>query len=493
MQTNYNLKLLTAKTSYKLVICAALLPIADFLFYGQPAGWTLGLFGLSLLLAVLGCNQTIAHRRVVDIASYATLGLTFALMEAPSALAWCMFCFSIIALTLAPKLARAEDARSVVKSVLRYALTGWWRLYRDNLIISHIKKRRQKLHGNKRAFVRHWLLPIGLSAVFIMLFSAANPIITGWLDKINWRVIAEYISVPRMLFWLMTASGCWALIRPKLKQRKAAKKYDYIPKHDFSLTALLFNERSILTSLVLFNSLFFIQNMLDVAFLWSGAALPNGMTHAQYAHQGAYPLIVTVLLAAIFVLIALKPNSATERMPAIRGLVYAWVGQNIFLVISSITRLMGYIEEYSLTYLRVIALIWMALVAMGLILIITRIHLQKSNGWLININSASLYATLYLCCFVNFGGIIADYNIKHSREVTGSGANLDTYYLQTEIGAQAIPALLWFEQHHPDNARVQDVRTLRQSLEAQVSNSMKDWRQWTFRDFRLSHSLQSAN
>jgi hypothetical protein len=180
-------------------------------------------------------------------------------------------------------------------------------------------------------------------------------------------------------------------------------------------------------------------------------------------------------------------------MPAIRGLVYAWVGQNIFLVLSSITRLMGYIEEYSLTYLRVIALIWMAMVALGLILIITRIHLQKSNGWLININSLSLYATLYLCCFVNFGGIIADYNIKHSREVTGSGANLDTYYLQTEIGALAIPALLWFEQHHPDNARVQDVRTLRQSLEAQVTNSMQNWRQWTFRDFRLSHSLQSAN
>ena len=68
MQTNHILKLLTTKTTYKLLICAALLPLADFLFYGQHAGWTLGLFGVSLLLAVLGCNQTIAHRRV-DIAS----------------------------------------------------------------------------------------------------------------------------------------------------------------------------------------------------------------------------------------------------------------------------------------------------------------------------------------------------------------------------------------------------------------------------------------
>lgn len=486
-------KLLTFKTSFKLLTCAVLVLVADFLFYGEHTGWTLGLFGLLLLMAVLGHTQVTANRRYFDIASYATLGLTFALMEAQSGLAWWMYCITMITLALLPKLAQVEDVRSIARSVLRYVFTGWFRLYRDSLIISHIRKRLEKTHGRKRALIRNWLLPIGLSLVFIFLFAQANPIITQWLDKIHWRTLAEYLSVPRALFWLFIACGCWALIRPKIRQRKSVNKYDYFPKHEFTLTALLFNERSILTSLILFNGLFFIQNALDVAFLWSGAAaLPQGMTYAQYAHQGAYPLIATALLAAVFVLIAFKPGSATERMPVIRTLVYGWVGQNVFLVGSSIMRLAGYIEEYSLTYLRVAALIWMVLVALGLILIVTRIHLQKSNRWLVNINSLALYATLYLCCFVNFGGIIANHNIKHSREVTGSGAYLDTYYLETEIGVDAIPALLWFEQHHTANPKVQDVRTLRQSLQWRVTNAMQDWHQWTFRNFRLSQALSSA-
>lgn len=53
MQLSEIPKLLPVKTSFKLVVCAALVTLADFLFYGQSAGWTLGLFCLFLLLAVL--------------------------------------------------------------------------------------------------------------------------------------------------------------------------------------------------------------------------------------------------------------------------------------------------------------------------------------------------------------------------------------------------------------------------------------------------------
>ena len=58
-------------------------------------------------------------------------------------------------------------------------------------------------------------------------------------------------------------------------------------------------------SLFTFNAIFAIQNGLDIAFLWSGAALPEGVTLAEYAHRGAYPLIATALLAGLFVLVAL--------------------------------------------------------------------------------------------------------------------------------------------------------------------------------------------
>ncbi len=486
MQLNKIWDVLNFKTSAKLFSCTILVIVADFLFYKQEIGWTLGFFGLMLIVFMHLHNKMIEEHKLATIASYASLGLTFALIENPSEIAFWLFYFSLIFMAVAPKLAKVDDARKVLMVLYRYLLTGWYHLYRDNIIIAYAIKRLQKTTGRKRALIKNWLLPVGLSAVFIILFAQANPIINTVLSDIRWTAIAQYFSLWRILFWLLIACTTWALIRPKLTQRAYHNNKERSSSKEFTLMALLFNERSILTSLILFNVLFFMQNLMDIMFLWSGAELPIGMTHAQYAHHGAYPLIATVLLTAVFILIAFKPKSAIEAIPVIRSMVYVWVGQNVFLVASSITRLINYIGDYSLTYLRVSALIWMGLVALGLILIVARIYMQRSNKWLVNINAFALYSTLYICCFINFGAIIAEYNVKQSRQIIGNeGVELDVYYLQKEVGEDAIPALLWFEQNKPEYYNIQRVQDTRKLLQIQVNSSMSSWRSWTFRKFRL--------
>lgn len=502
---------LSFKTSGKLLTCAFLVALADMLFYDHPIGWTFGLFGVVLLMAMQVHKPAAAQSRLVAITSYAMAGLVLALIETPSFLAVTMYGFSIIALSLLTKLNNLDDTRVILRSVLRYIFTGWARLYRDGIMMSYIGKRRRKGQRRSQSIVRHWALPLGMSLIFVLLFAQANPIIMHWADAIDLRYLWKYLSVWRLLFWMSVACVCWALIRPRFKQRSPALVS--VTKQSFTLTNLLFNERSIFLSLVVFNGLFLVQNAMDIAFLWTGAKLPDGMTHAQYAHQGAYPLIVTALLAALFVLIALKPGSVSEQMASIRALVYAWVGQNILLVFSSIIRLTDYIEMYSLTYLRVSALIWMLLVAFGLALIVARIYFGRSNRWLINTNSLTLYTTLYLCCFINFGSIIADYNVKHCREITGSGASLDVHYLRNEIGSAAIPALIWFEAHHAASSATQPapstylpatdgsyydaprytsavdrVSEFRRELQQQANTRIQNWRAWTFREYRIARA-----
>ncbi|MES2985240.1 MAG: DUF4173 domain-containing protein [Pseudomonadota bacterium] len=479
------------KTSFKLASCAGLVALGDFLFFDVPVGWTLGLFGLVLLLAVRCHSNPMGRRRATDIATLATLGLSLALIEMPTVETLVLYSFSIMTLALLPKLSRLDDARMLARSLLRYLFRGWIRLLMDGLMISHVLKRLQKRNGRKRSFVRHWLLPCVMSGIFVLLFAKANPIITQWLDKIEWYGLMQYLSFSRICFATAIALSSWALIRPKFKHPLKKAPSELKTKQPFTLTALLFNERSITTSLLLFNGLFLVQNLMDVAFLWSGTALPEGMTYASYAHQGAYPLIATALLAAAFVLIALKPGSATEQVSVIRNLVFAWVGQNIFLVLSSIIRTVGYIEEYSLTYLRVAALIWMVLVALGLVLIIARIRLRKTNLWLINANSMAMVATLYLCCFINVGGFIAWHNVTHASEVTQHGTPLDVGYLTRSIGVEAIPALLWFEHHYPHSGKLHAVQDARQSLAAELDDSMNDWRRWNFREFRIARAIAS--
>ncbi|QQS57131.1 MAG: DUF4173 domain-containing protein [Alphaproteobacteria bacterium] len=65
------------------------------------------------------------------------------------------------------------------------------------------------------------------------------------------------------------------------------------------LTEWAFTKEAVLRSLVIFNLMFACQTVLDMNYLWAGMDLPKGITYARYAQQGAYPLIVTALLAAV--------------------------------------------------------------------------------------------------------------------------------------------------------------------------------------------------
>jgi hypothetical protein len=222
---------------------------------------------------------------------------------------------------------------------------------------------------------------------------------------------------------------------------------------------------------------------LDLTYLWGGASLPDGMTHAQYAHRGAYPLIVTALLAAGFVLIAMRPGGPAEQSRLIRPLVLAWIGQNILLVISSIFRLDLYVAAYSLTCLRFAAFIWMVLVATGLLLILLQIVLKKSNAWLLAANTGSLALALYACCFVNVPQMVASYNVEHCRENGGAGLNLDLPYLAS-LGPQALPAIEPHVKKIPALAAI--ARDTRRGYDRMRP---ANWRGWTYRTWRLDRYL----
>jgi len=298
------------------------------------------------------------------------------------------------------------------------------------------------------------------------------------------------VTWQRILFWIAVFYGCWPLLRPKLPPALQIS----LPGRNAARSGItwLFSRESIVRSLILFNLLFALQTVMDIVYLWNGAHLPDGMTYAQYAHRGAYPLIVTALLAAAFVLIAMRPGSDSEKSPVVHGLVYGWVAQNIFLVISSIWRTNLYMEEYSLTYLRLTALIWMGLVACGLILILSRMALAKSNRWLINMNALALAIVLYICSAANLGGIIADYNVRHCREVTGRGNQLDFAYLQS-VGPAALPALEWLsanllvqEPSTANNIEIYNNGVVLNHLRSDLQSRMTNWRAWTFQNYRIS-------
>ena len=294
-----------------------------------------------------------------------------------------------------------------------------------------------------------------------------------------------------MLFWVAALSIVWPFIQVWWRREPEATSdvAETIPQEQetSSHSVDFFSAATILRSLILFNLLFAVQTVLDVAYLWGNVTLPADVSYAAYAHRGAYPLILTALLAARFVLAAMNPGGPAERSKVVRPLVYLWVAQNVLLVASSILRLDLYVQIYLLTWWRVAAFIWMSLVAFGLLLIVARIVLNRCNEWLVRANLLTLTATLYICSLVNFPAMIADYNVDHSREVSGKGVQVDIDYL-VQLGPQALPAIdKAIQLRGADPTLV----SRRNCLVEQQRNDMASWRAWGFRSWRLQRALDA--
>ncbi|RUX91092.1 MULTISPECIES: DUF4173 domain-containing protein [unclassified Mesorhizobium] len=484
----------------RLGVAALLVALADFLFYGQPAGITVFLFALVIAAAVVAVHPAAFSDGRVWLKPIALLVALLPLAETVSALSvsTALAALVVFALSLSGRL-RHSIAR-IAGQIALFGLAAPFRFASDFIRWRKTARR----FGRRRvrlAAIAVWVMPLTLGAVFLALFGAANPVIDYWLSLIDLLKLLDLIQLARIAFWLFVLAGVWAFLRPRVPRlvrripRAAPAASIQAERTVTTIEDMLFGKAAILRALIVFNILFALQTALDATYLWGGVALPDGLSYAAYAHRGAYPLIVTALLAAGFVLAALRPGSETSADPLIRRLVYAWVAQNIMLVISSILRLDLYIGIYALTYWRVAAFVWMGLVASGLVLIIARIALGKSNEWLLSANLLTLSLTLYAGCFINFAATIANYNVDHSFEMTGQGISLDAWYLRS-LGPGAFPALDRFLDHQSrtaaaNNPVVRELAERRGSDEGWYRAVQQNWRAWSFRDWRLLGYLDS--
>lgn len=475
--------------------------LADWLFYGHAIGWTAALFAAAVIALLAARDGGFLRTWPGRAVTLAAGGLLAALVEEPAPLAVFMTCLAVGMLAVLnrndwPGGAREWAARLV--SALGVSLT---RLVADNRLAARWMRRHPfSLRSPVRAATM-WLLPVALGFVFVLLFRAANPIIAelvgvafDWIaDKLSGLI--DLIDFPRNFFWLAVAAVVYALLRVRRVRRRAVPPP--LPAWAIAVPeteALVASRRAafatavVVRCLLLFNLLFAVQNLLDVAYLFGGAKLPEGMTHSEYVHRGAYPLVATALLAALFVLVAFRPGGPAERSVLARRLVYAWVAQNVFLTLTAAWRLDLYVEAYSLTRMRVAAGIWMLLVATGLVWIGCRIVFRRDNAWLLNANVLTTVAVLYACCFVNFDRVIADYNVNHCLE-TGSGdAAIDIDYLGT-LGPDALPALRRITPVLDTSARQRASLAYVEALERELSDDLSDWRGWTLRRSRLNDGV----
>ena len=471
---------------FKLIGALVLAGIAQALFVFQRGGATIGGFALLLLLAAALLRPMMWRDRRARLALTAAVFFACVLAADPGLLALFLYWTMLTLAALLPTTARFGDGWRWTARLVIHGLLSPFMPFRDLGLLQRTRRRRRSSGAGR--IVVMLALPLLGTLVFLALFAAANPLIENFLTSIDASLSTQ--TIIRLIFAGVIFLAAWSLLRPPRITLPdtgitgPAAAAEALP----GVTAA-----SVMLSLCAFNILFAVQNGLDLAFLWSGAPLPGDLTLAGYAHRGAYPLIATALLAGLFVLATLRPGSDTARSRGIRLLVVLWIAQNLLLVASTIYRTFDYIESYSLTELRIAALIWMGLVAVGLVLICYRLLRSRSAAWLINANMLAALLVLGACTCVDLGQMAAAWNVRHAREVGGRGVQLDLCYLN-QLGSSALLPLLELEARPNLPAELRDrVQWLRAKALRDLSDAQGDWHGWTLRGaYRLAEAQASA-
>ncbi len=437
----------------------ALIALGDMLLWDVTAGLSVAVFAIALVMGAIGAwHSNIAPQRLKMVAM-GTLLSVLPVVELVQPL-------SLLVLTIGVS-ATLVFLSGVPLHKLAPASVRLWMVAPQHTIEEMRKGAAtvgppsfSHLHWNR--FLVGWALPLGLGAVFLLLFVRANPLLSEGLYWLLPKSI-PVPNIPRYVVWIALGFLVWPCLTLVRMRERLRQELSF---NHSARSVPIINADAVLRSLMIFNGMFAIQTGMDLLFLYGGA-LPEGMSYAKYAHRGAYPLLATALLAGVFVLIA-RPFG--KDIPLIRFLLLIWIVQTLALVLASVVRLDTYVEIYGLTRLRLAAFVWMGVVTAGLCITWVQIWKDAPSRWMLVRVSLLGAAVLYLCACTSFDRVIAQYNLTQDVKV-------DWTYM-CSLGEGAAPVIV-------KHAGLRPV----QSCGAFNISTPDDWREWGFRNWRTRRSL----
>lgn len=175
---------------------------------------------------------------------------------------------------------------------------------------------------------------------------------------------------------------------------------------------------------------------IQIIFLFSGISLPKGETYSSYARKGFFELLIVSIINFFIIIIC---NSYFRESKVLKVILTIISICNFIMIASSAYRMILYISEYNLTFLRILVL-WF-LIVLALLMIGAIIYIYKPKFCLFRY---IMFVTISL--YIIFGTvkpdyIIADYNLRNS-EICSVG---DIRYLMN-LSLDATPAIKNIEE-----------------------------------------------
>ena len=297
---------------------------------------------------------------------------------------------------------------------------------------------------------RFALFPLMLLIVFFELYSAANDAFRQLRNALGRQLQLFYISFFEvfsirhfqflLLGWFITgalllkSNVAWfikkeGLCTDELKRRKVLwRDRAHTPFYQLMSTVMgrfaqgmmaLKNENVAgIITLILLNAMLLVVNLLDINHLWFNFEYTSEEPAYRMVHEGTELLIASIVLAMALLLFFFRGNLNFYRGNKwLRYGAYAWIAQNIVLVISVAIRDYYYIARHGLAHKRIGVLLFLLMVVIGLVTVYIKILRKKTRYYLFRVNGFACIIVLVLASGVHWDELIARYNIQRKEMV----------------------------------------------------------------------------
>jgi len=346
-------------------------------------------------------------------------------------------------------------------------------------------------------------LPLVILVTFAVLYLGANP----RLADLYLSGMAELGEILALFSWgwLFFCLGGWLLIvgilfntpNIRLTQTEAhapeilIRNRSHGGKPLFKMLSLKHEYRIGVMTFALLNALLFVNNLVDIDWIWFGFEPSPGMDLTQFVHEGTYFLIISILLSMLVVLYFFRANlNFYPKNQRLKWLAYVWIGQNLILVISVMMRNYHYIAAWGLAYKRIGVFFFLLAVIFGLATLFLKVRDRMSAFYLVKVNGWGIYGILILLTLINWDPFIATYNLNKK----GYEHQLDRGFL-LGMSSKVIPILL---ENEAIFSPEQDERSQHHQywLENKVEDFTNDqkgysWLSWNLADARVKAYLES--
>lgn len=402
------------KTHHYIFLTTALFVIV---FYDQNIGLNLGIIGIVYALLTF-IRTPVRNRSKTFILLFVTSILSSA------AFAWYGDFPSLLAVVSSLLLLgyRSKNRRMKILLLVPVVIVnGFTALCRFFSFDEWLPKR--NVSGLWQKTLAFFLIPLILVSVFFGVYSAGSDHFAGLFTNVEidinfWQLICMIV------LGFFIAFNYWNYAVEKLIYKSNSildndfKKMDKNLKPTYSFLDLDAERMSGVISFFTLNILliFFIATYNYEQF-YETAKTPGQLS--EETHERVNAVILSIIMAILVIMFYFKSGfNFDPKAGLMKILAKVWIVLNAVLIISAMVKNSEYIINYGFTYKRLGVYVFLVLSLIGLITAFVKIQLQKRNAFLFNTMAWYFYATILICSYINWGGIITAENMKRQNFVS---------------------------------------------------------------------------